>query len=208
MKCSDEIIEYMHEYLDHEISRDHEQVLRRHLQECKDCQFHFHELKKAVLFIKDTTNLSAPSGFTENVMSKLPKEKRKVGLKRWTRNHPLFVSASLFLILMGGTVFSTWKEDYQFSFSKQPELIVENGTVIVPEGETVKGDVFVRNGDIQIDGKVEGNVTVINGEQYMASAGQVSGDIEEVDRVFEWLWYKIKTGAASIQDFFTEDSED
>ena len=51
---------------------------------------------------------------------------------------------------------------------------------------------MVRNGKLKIEGEVDGNVTVINGEQYMASAGKVTGDIEEINEVFEWIWYHIK----------------
>ena len=45
---------------------------------------------------------------------------------------------------------------------------MEGQTVIVPNGEVVKGDIVVKNGDIVVEGEVDGNVTVING-QYMAS---------------------------------------
>lgn len=206
MKCSDEIIEYMHEYLDNEISIEHESMLRKHLQACEDCQSHFHELKKAILFVKGSSNMVAPSDFTQKVMAKLPKEKRKVGMKRWFKNHPFITAASLFIVMMGGAMFSNWGEDRQFSFSKQPDLVVENDTVIVPEGKTISGDVVVRNGNIKIEGKVEGNVTVINGEKYLASAGHVSGEIEEVDEMFEWLWYKIKDSSKQIINLF--ESED
>lgn len=198
MKCSDEMMEYMHEYLDNEISVEHEKSLRHHLQDCQDCQAHFHELKKAIVFVQSTSHIVAPSDFTQKVMANLPKEKRKVGMKRWFTNHPLLTAASLFVVLMGGAIFSYWQEDYEFSVSKQPELVVEDGTVIVPEGKTVSGDVVVRNGNIKIEGEVDGNVTVINGDKYLASAGHVSGEIEEVDEMFEWLWYKIKDGFKQV----------
>ena len=32
----------------------------------------------------------------------------------------------------------------------------------------------------------------------MAAAGKVTGDIEEIDQAFEWLWYKIKGVGKSI----------
>ncbi|MGN1401117.1 MAG: zf-HC2 domain-containing protein [Bacillus sp. (in: firmicutes)] len=204
MKCSDAMIEYMHEYLDNDISPDHEKELRYHLQECEDCQKYFHELKKAEMFVKSSSHITAPSGFVDGVMAKLPKEKRKVSLQRWLKGHPFMTAAALFLILMSGAFLTTWEGDnQQFSVSKQPDLIVENDTVIVPAGKTIEGDVVVRNGNIKIEGTVEGNVTVINGERYMASAGHVSGNIEEVDELFEWLWYNIKTKAKQAKDSFS-----
>lgn len=203
LKCSDEILEYMHEYLDNEISVEHESMLRHHLQDCEYCQVYFHELKKAILYVQGTSHIAAPADFTQKVMGSLPKEKRKVGFRRWFRNHPFLTAASLFVLFMGGALFSNWQTDYQFSFSKQPDLVVENDTVIVPEGKVISGDVTVRNGNIKIEGSVDGNVTIINGEKYLASAGQVSGDIEEVDELFEWLWYEIKSTTKKMVQFVT-----
>jgi anti-sigma factor RsiW len=141
-------------------------------------------------------------------MAKLPKEKRKVGVQRWFRHHPLLTAASLFLVLMMGSVVSSWDQDHQLSVSKQPNLVVENDKVIVPEGEVVKGDVVVKNGDLEIQGEIDGNVTVINGQQYMASAGNVTGEIEEVDAIFEWLWYHIKKAAKDAVNVFESGETD
>ncbi|PWW20011.1 anti-sigma factor RsiW [Cytobacillus oceanisediminis] len=205
MKCPAEIILYMHEYLDEEISAKHEKELRAHLQSCEECQNHFHELKKTIALVQSTSHIQAPDNFTANVMAKLPKEKRKVGVQRWFRQHPLLTAASLFLVLMMGSLISSWDQDHQLSVSKQPNLVVENDKVIVPEGEVVKGDVVVKNGTLEIQGQVEGNVTVINGEQYMASAGKVTGEIEEVNAIFEWIWYHIKKASKDIVSVFDND---
>jgi len=91
-------------------------------------------------------------------------------------------------------------DDQHFSVTKQPNLVVEGQTVIVPEGEAVKGDIVVKNGDLIVEGEVDGNVTVING-QYMASSAVVSGRIEEIDEVFEWLWYTIKNSVKTAMTF-------
>ncbi|MNH35197.1 Anti-sigma-W factor RsiW [compost metagenome] len=91
-------------------------------------------------------------------------------------------------------------DDQHFSVTKQPNLVVDGQTVIVPEGEVVKGDIVVKNGDLIVEGEVDGNVTVING-QYMASSAVVSGRIEEIDEVFEWLWYTIKNSVKTAMTF-------
>ena len=88
--------------------------------------------------MQSTSHIQAPKDFTVNILAKLPKEKRKVGMQRWLMNHPLLTAASLFLVLMVGSIASTWSQDQQFSVSKQPNLIVQNDTVIIPEGEVVK----------------------------------------------------------------------
>jgi len=201
LKCSEEMIEYMHEYLDEEISEEHEGMLRSHLQACNDCKAYFHELKKAIALVQSTSHIVAPDNFTMNVMARLPKEKRKVGIQRWLKKHPFFIAASLFTVLMGGALFSSWESDTQLSFSNQPQLLVDNDTVIVPEGTVITGDIVVRNGNIKIEGQVDGNVTVINGQKFMASAGEVTGEIEEIDALFGWLWYKMKETSKNIFEF-------
>lgn len=212
LKCPTEIIQYMHEYLDEELSAEKEKILREHLQSCPDCQTYLHELKRSIALLKSTSNIQAPSGFTANVMASLPKEKKRAGFQRWVRRHPFFTAAAMFFLLMGSSFFSSWNEDHQFSVSKQSNLIIENDTVIVPRGEIVEGDVLVRNGKLKIEGEVKGNVTVINGEiingdHYLASAGHVSGEIKEVNEIFDWLWYRIKTAAVEIVNVFDPSNE-
>ncbi|MEH7250788.1 anti-sigma factor [Neobacillus niacini] len=207
MKCEEEIVELMHEYLDEEIDPQNEMILREHLKGCKDCETLFNEFKRTIAVVKGSSRMQAPPNFTANVMARLPKEKKKVGVQRWMRNHPLIAAASLFLVLMMGSIFSTWNQEREFSVSKQENLIVQNDTVIVPEGEVVKGDVIVRNGKLKIEGEVQGNVTVINGEQYLASAGRVTGQIEEVNEVFDWIWYHMKKTAIEVVDIFNDSEE-
>lgn len=207
MKCNDEIVNLMHEYLDDEIDPQNEMILREHLKDCKDCETLFNEYKKTIAVVKGTSRMHAPSDFTAKVMASLPKEKKKVGMQRWLRNHPLIAAASLFLVLMMGSVFSTWNQEREFSVSKQENLVVQNDTVIVPEGEVVKGDVIVRNGTLKIEGEVQGDVTVINGEKYLASAGNVTGQIEEVNQIFDWIWYHMKKTGHDVIDIFNENEE-
>ncbi|HEY2419872.1 MAG TPA: anti-sigma factor [Neobacillus sp.] len=202
MKCQDQFIELMHDYLDDEIDHENELRLREHLQACPECESIFNELKKTIAFVKSTSNIKAPTDFTVNVMARLPKEKKKVGFQRWLRKHPLLAAASLFLLLMVGSLLSTYSQDREFSVTKQKNLIVKNNTVIVPKGETVKGNVIVRNGKLDIEGEIQGNVTVINGEKYMASAGRVTGQIDEVNQVFDWIWFQMKTKANEVVAIF------
>lgn len=208
MKCPEKYVVYMHDYLDEEISVEHEMELKNHLKQCSECQKYFYELEKSIALVKSIAHIAAPDDFTMKVMNKLPKEKKKVGVQRWFRHHPLLTAASLFLVLMMGSVFSTWNKEHSLSVSKQPNLVVQNDTVIVPEGEVVKGDVVVRNGSIRIEGEVEGNVTVINGEQYMASAGNVTGEIKEINAIFEWIWYYMKNTAQDLINLFGDSGKE
>ncbi|MEH7331402.1 anti-sigma factor [Neobacillus drentensis] len=200
--CPEHIIDLMHEYLDEEIDQEKERILREHIQSCKECEAIFNELKKTVAFVKSISNMQAPADFTANVLARLPKEKKKVWMGRWLRNHPMLAAASLFLILMVGSLVSTWNQDREFSVSKQKNLVVKNNTVIVPKGEVVKGDVIVRNGTLKIEGEVQGDVTVINGEKYLAFAGHVTGQIDEVNEVFDWIWYHMKRTVQETIEIF------
>jgi anti-sigma factor RsiW len=92
--CPDHIIGLMHEYLDEEIDLDKERILKEHLQKCKECEAIFFELKKTVAFVKSISHMQAPTDFTANVLARLPKEKKKVWMKRWLKKHPLLSAAS------------------------------------------------------------------------------------------------------------------
>ncbi|WP_419882676.1 zf-HC2 domain-containing protein [Peribacillus sp. B-H-3] len=198
MSCHNEFLEYMHEYLDEEISDEREGQLREHLQTCSECRLHFHELKKAEALVQGLPSRRAPAHFTDRVMANLPKEKKNAGARRWLKNHPFITAASLFILLMAGSVISIWNQDPHFSVSKKSNIVVERNTVIVPKGKTVNGDIVVQNGDIRIEGKVKGNVTVINGHEYLASAGSVTGEIEMVNKIFDWLWFKMKNAGKAV----------
>src|SRR3954471_6137152 len=200
--CPEQIIELIHDYLDEELDQEKEKTLREHLKSCKECETIFNELKKTEAFVKSISNMQAPPNFTANVLARLPKEKKKVWMQRWITNHPMLTAASVFIILMMGSLFSSWSQDQEFSVSKQKNLVIKNNTVIVPKGETVKGDVVVHNGNVRIEGEVQGDVTVINGEKYLASAGHVTGQIEEVNQVFDWIWYHMKKTIQDVIDIF------
>lgn len=199
--CPQYIVDYMHEYLDGDISREHEQLLKKHLQMCSDCQKHMHQLSDTIAFVKSAAHITAPPHFEEEVMKRLPKGKNRVGVQKWFRRHPIFGAAAVFVLFMSATLLGSYQNDDQFSVTKQPNLIVDGETVIVPKGEVVKGDIVVKNGDIVVEGEVDGNVTVINGE-YMASTAVVTGQIEEVDETFEWLWYEMKRMANDFTALF------
>lgn len=202
MKCPEEIIELMHEFLDEDIRPDQEKILREHITNCKECETLFNEYKKTMAYVQSTSNIHAPDGFTERIMVRLPKEKKKIEIQRWLQNHPLIAAASLFILLMMGSLISALNGDQEFSVSKQNNLVVTNNTVIVPRGKVVKGDVVVHNGNVKIEGEVQGNVTVINGEKYMASAGHVTGHIEEVNAMFDRIWYYMKRTVTDMVQVF------
>ncbi|KUP04937.1 anti-sigma W factor [Bacillus coahuilensis p1.1.43] len=202
-KCPEHIIDYMHDYLDDDITKEHESALKEHLHSCSDCKEYFQDLKKAIALVQSTSHVSAPVNFTESVMARLPREKRKVGVERWFKNHPMLVAAAIFFLLMGGSFISSFSNQDQLAFTNHPELRVEGQTVIVPEGVSIDQDIFVKNGNLIIEGQVNGDVRIINGEvsdgeQYLASAGKVTGEVEVIDQAFTWLWVQMKDFFGSL----------
>lgn len=203
--CPDYIVQYMNDYLDGDLEPSKERVLKENLATCEDCRKTYHELTKTIAFVQSASHIEAPEGFVEATMKKLPKQTQRTGAKRWFRQHPLLSAAAIFVVMMSAVLFSDFNNDQQFSFTKQPNMVVEGNTVIVPEGEVVTGDIKVRNGDLRVDGEIHGDVTVVNG-QYMASSGVITGEVEEIDQVFDWLWYSIKGVFKDAASIFNNDN--
>ncbi|HEY4600563.1 MAG TPA: zf-HC2 domain-containing protein [Cerasibacillus sp.] len=218
LDCKHEAVHLMHIYLDGDITKEEEMKLSQHLEQCPDCQKHFHELKRTITLIKSTAEpKEAPEGFTQKVMQNLPTEKKRMKYMRWFRAHPVLTAAAIFFIFMFSGILSTWHQDNRLVVSKQEGLIIKGDTVIVPEDVTVEGDLVVKNGNLKIDGKVDGKVTLIkgklihddydqllDGEGLMASAGEVSGEFESVNEIFDWIWYSMKRFVTGVFSFGSE----
>lgn len=58
--------------------------------------------------------------------------------------------------------------------------VVAGGTVTVPEGTTVDGDIYVTGGDARIAGAVDGDVTLLAGRLAVADGAAVSGTVRTV----------------------------
>lgn len=206
--CPEHIVHYMHAYLDGDISRDEEQELDKHLKSCSDCKELMSGLSDSIAFIEGATLVKAPEGFAEGVMMRLPKEKSQAGIQRWLRSHPFLAAAAMFLILMSASLVSSYGNDQQFSVTRQANLVVDGENVVVPKGEVIKGDIVVKNGNLHVEGEVDGNITVINGSKYMASTAIVTGKSEQIDEVFDWIWYKMKKTVKEIMPSSKKESID
>ncbi|WP_257352330.1 anti-sigma factor [Pseudalkalibacillus decolorationis] len=210
MNCDQKYILYMYNWVDETIEPIEKIELLQHVKKCAGCQKQFEEIKKTDQLLDTHRAIKAPNGFTSKVMDRLPQEKSSTKARRWFKSHPLLTAAVVFLVLMSSAIFSEWGNNQNNPISvtangAKVQIDEEQDKVIVPEGEVVKGDLVVRNGDVEIAGKVEGSVTVINGSHYLASAGHIAGDSEEIHQVTEWVWYKIKEGVNTMGGLFTSD---
>lgn len=77
LKCPEEMIILLHEFLDGEIDPGNKKILRNHLQSCRECEILFNELNKTIAFIKSTSTMEAPDYFTKNVMERLLKKRKR-----------------------------------------------------------------------------------------------------------------------------------
>ena len=128
-------------------------------------------------------------------LSKPVRKKRKPHSKQmlWLQRHPGLIAAVLFFSLMSSATLGLWSSASEtMTYTKVPGVIVSENEVIVPAGVTVEKDITVQGGDLRIEGTVKGDATAVNGRAYLASAGQVTGEIEQIDQMFEWIWYSMK----------------
>lgn len=199
--CQKEMVALIHKYLDEEISEKEKLLLDKHIEGCDCCKNHLSELKRTITYVQASSHLQAPSDFTSTIMKQLPKQNKSVGWKLWMKKHPALVAAAVFMLMFSTTFVSMFSDD-GVSVSGQGNVYIdkETNTVVVPEGSVIEGDLVVKNADVQIEGSVLGNVKVLKGQHYQASAGQVSGEIEEIDKTLEWVWYNIKSFFSDVID--------
>ncbi|WP_096202373.1 anti-sigma factor family protein [Bacillus sp. FJAT-45350] len=195
MEYNKRFIELMHRYLDGETTNEEKAEFLHYIETNVSCKKHYEETRKAIAFVQSASHIETSANFTNNVLQQLPKRKKRVAWKQWMRNHPLAVAASIFLILMSSSIISVWNSSEELSVTGNGNIQIdhESGKVIVPEGEVIEGNLVVRNGTLELNGEVRGNVLLVNSEKYLASAGSVSGEIDEVTQVLEWIWYHIKS---------------
>lgn len=207
--CKKEMVALIHKYLDEEINEGEKKKLNQHLEKCDHCKKHLTELQKSIAFIQSSSHITAPSDFTSLVMQQLPKQKKSVGWSKWAKNNPLIVAAAIFFLFFSISIISTVTTDQDIYVSGQGNVYIDKETkiVVVPEGEVIEGDLIVKNANLQVEGEVLGNVKVLKGQHYQASAGVVSGEIEEINQTFEWIWYNVKSFFSEVFNFGTENSK-
>jgi anti-sigma factor RsiW len=197
MQCEASVFdELMNKVLDGEATKEEERVFHAHLEECESCKEEYELLLETLKELQlQNHNIKAPEGFTQAVMAKLPKEKQQMKWKRWMQRHPALTAAAIFMFFMAASIFTNYNQQDLAVVKGEGNLQIKKAerVVVVPAGETIKGDLVVENADVRIEGRVEGDVTVIKGNQYLASAGEVTGHSQEIGQVVEWVWYKLKS---------------
>jgi anti-sigma factor RsiW len=196
MECRESIV-LIHEFLDGDLDELSNQRLQEHLKACASCRQHLHELQRAIAFVQSASHIHVSSDFTARVLAKLPAPTKVKRFANWFRSHPFLTAAAVFLFLMTGSLFASWFERddmLQVSSSSMDKLKIdhERNVVVVPAGATIDGDLIVRNGNVEVQGEVKGNVVAIEGKVFLASTAQVAGSAESIEAIFDWIWYEVK----------------
>lgn len=195
MNCK-EAVSSIHEYLDGTLDPNGQSTLDHHLAICKSCREHLKQLEMTEAHIHLLKRLDDtpenPPNLTERIMSSLPAPQKRRLIAGWLKRHPALAVSVLFLVVMFSSLATLWdtNDELTITTSEFDKLVIEGKTVIVPEDQTIQGDLIVENGEIIVEGMVEGDLVIIDG-RYTASTANISGRITIVNRMFDWLWYKI-----------------
>ncbi|MGA9231066.1 MAG: polymer-forming cytoskeletal protein [Exiguobacterium oxidotolerans] len=193
--------ERIQDYLDQNQPPEDFKQLEAELREANAMDdFEEYRLLDAQLRTLPKPKLSAD--FTSRVLAQLPEQvdtSNVTPLRKTSRfggkmkQYPLLAAASIFMLLSVGSLggYMT-QEEKDLSYTNAPGIVAENGEVVVPKGVTVNQDLYVEGGNVRIEGKVNGDVMTVDGTAYTASAGNVTGEIKEIDQLFERVWYGIK----------------
>lgn len=186
---------WMHDYLDGDLDRDHTANLRDHLNTCQACSVRFDELSRTESLCRTYPAAQIPVGLDSRILGSLPKTRKQTIWTGWVRRHPALSAAALFLVVMLSSFVAMWNQDQQLSVAGPDldQLVIEGSTVIVPEGTEVSGDLTITNGSAKVLGNVRGNLTVIDGSVTLASTAHIAGHVQEVDRAIDWAWYKLRS---------------
>ncbi|MFC5531007.1 zf-HC2 domain-containing protein [Cohnella yongneupensis] len=193
MKCNIAVAS-IHEYLDGDLPRDEIKHLQEHLQSCAACSTRLDALEKTNAFVQSLPAEAPPSYLSDRIMKSLPKSRRPASWTSWVRRHPAVSAAAIFMVVMLSSFIAMWNQDKELSVSGDLDhVIIEGNKVIVPAGQHIEGDLTVVNGIAQVDGDVEGDLTVIDGSYTLASTAHIAGDIKQIDRAVDWIWYKVSS---------------
>lgn len=195
----------IHEYLDGDLQGSTAVRLNDHLHACSDCRLLMKQLEQTDAFIRSMPSGKLPEGLKERVMDAVPISVQKRSWLQWIKRHPAVSVATLFILVMLGSYVTLWNQDTDMVVKGKDleDIVIQGHTVIVPAGYTVKGDLFVENGKIEVDGQVDGNLTVVDGNLSLASTAYISGEVTSINRALDWIWYRM----SQLFSDFTRTSE-
>jgi anti-sigma factor RsiW len=191
--CSD-AIKHMHEHLDGDLPDEQYLDLKLHMELCGKCRDRFAQLQKlqAVIQYEPEPKMinNEPADICQRIMNSLPKVNFLKRLQLWVRLHTRAVLFSLGGLL----VFAVWllsldfEERLMLKIPNQDSVVINGDHVEVPQQTIIHGDVFVGNGTIDIAGRIEGDIILMNSQMTTSQSARIEGEIHRIDYAYErWL---------------------
>lgn len=179
MTCGD-IRKKMHMFLDDELGQAPREEVGAHIAVCPSCRRHYKGLGLVVQKLSAAEWYKAPAGFTENLLEKMEREhvarrNWRVPVARWTG-----IAAAVAIVFSLGVWWSA-PGHFSVTASSSEGLVFEENRVIVPKGREYKGNLVIQNGDVVVEGKVDGDVIALNGQVHKQAGADISGKTEEIN---------------------------
>ncbi|SEQ34809.1 hypothetical protein [Piscibacillus halophilus] len=213
MACNQIFEEELHRLLNSELTHDEENCLKHHLMECKECQTHYQELKKVDHQLLEIEDVQIPNDLKQNILNQLPKDSKTKKFSKSVKEHPLISAAVVFFIMLFASTLSSFHSNQQMSLSKHEDVITEGDRVIIPKSAIIEGDFIVRNAEVVLEGKVKGNLTLVNSQivdshnhhdmQVASWSHHVDGKVVEIDQYFAWMYHKVEHEFKNFLSFVT-----
>ena len=193
MDCK-QAVSLMHDVLDDDLERSCAVELKEHMLACPACREQFRQLESTERLLYGFNHRLQPptDDLSDRIMAVIPKPKQESAIFKWVKRHPAITVAAIFVFVMMTSALSMRNADHQLMVKGQLDgVIIENNKVIVPSDTVVKGNLTIHNGQAEVYGSVEGDLTIVDGKLYQASTANISGSVQEIDEALDWFWYQI-----------------
>lgn len=149
-------------YLDGDITVAEYRQLRDHLNECLRCRDDWHGLERTVRQVESLERMHVSDQFMPALLSQLPiRRKMPRAWKRWT------VEAAAAVVILTVVGFGSASSGYTAMVTMPgptgPRTVTSTQVTMLPENSVLEGNLTVVHGDVYIAGRVNGNVTAVEG---------------------------------------------
>jgi len=183
----------LHLFLDEELDETGRNQVREHLAECVDCRNHVRHIRTVETAVSRADWLEVSEDFTSRLMIRLEKDFPRRRLLSWRK---YTIPAAVAVVLLGfvaGTWLSVPSQAVVLGKTTQADsVVIKGGEVVIPRNTTIKGHLTVENAIVRVYGRVNGDVTALNGKILMASGGDITGKKQEVNGALQWIAYYAK----------------
>lgn len=180
----------MHHVLDQPDGNLDEEVTQ-HLRTCPSCDQHMHMLVNTIYTLEKLEWLEAPDSISAYVIEQISgNPAHRFMFWQFYRLRKVMLAAVCVCLAFIGGVW--WAEPGQFSVvsaSPNAKLSITHNQVIVPTGIVYRGNLTISNGDVIVHGKVDGDVTALNGHVILTSGADIKGHTEEVHEFWQLVKY-------------------